>query len=83
MHLEFETTVKGGMPTTVCFEVGQPEYDVGNSKYYVEDIWLLVKGKRAEWLEKRLTATDWHALEELALEEYHESTRLKRRAHLL
>jgi hypothetical protein len=73
MYLELETTVKGGMPTTVCFEVGQPEYDVGNSKYYVDDMWLEVKGKRAEWLEKGLTAADWYALEELALEEYHAS----------
>ena len=73
MHLEFETTVKGGMPTTVCFEVGQPEYDVGIFNCYVEDIWLLVKGKRAKWLEKRLTPTEWHELENEALEEYHAS----------
>jgi hypothetical protein len=73
MHLEFETTVKGGMPTTVCFEVGQPEYDVGISSHYVEDIWLLVKGKRAKWLEERLTPTEWHELENEALEEYHAS----------
>ena len=73
MILKFETTVKEDLLITVCFEVGQPECDVGIFAPYVDDMWLEVKGKRAEWLEKRLTATEWHSLETLALEEYHES----------
>jgi hypothetical protein len=36
-----------------------------------EDIWLLVKGKRAKWLEKRLTPIEWRELENEALEEFH------------
>ena len=44
MPLSFDTTVKNGLPVTVCFEVGQPEHDVGVFTHYVEDIWLEVKG---------------------------------------
>jgi hypothetical protein len=75
MHFEynshFETTMEDDTPATVCFKVGQPERDVGIFTPYIEDIWLTVQGKRAEWLEKRLTATEWHSLEERALEEYY------------
>jgi|TARA_R110002020_G_scaffold285353_1_gene500882 hypothetical protein len=71
-YSEVETTVLNGMPITVCFEVAQPEHDVGIFTPYIEDIWLEVKGKRAEWLEKRLTSIDWKNLEEEVLELWRE-----------
>jgi hypothetical protein len=64
----FDTTVRGGMPVEVNFEVGQPEHDVGIFTPYIEDIWLEVKGKRAEWLENRLSKAEWEELEEEAIE---------------
>jgi hypothetical protein len=73
MSLSFDTTVKNGLPVTVYFEVSPPEYDVGIFSHYVEDIWLETKGKRARWLEKRLTIAEWTDLEHLALEEYYDS----------
>jgi hypothetical protein len=73
MPLSFDTTVKNGLPVTVCFEVGQPEHDVGIFTHYVEDIWLETKGKRARWLEDRLTTREWVDLEKEAIEEFHDS----------
>ena len=73
MTLSFDTTVRGGMPVEVNFEIGQPEPDVGIFTPYVEDVWLEIKGKRAIWLEKRLTSTEWAILENEAMEVWHES----------
>ena len=69
-YYSFETTVRGGMPVEVHFLVGRPEYDVGVFWPYIEDIYLEVKGKRAKWLESRLTGKDWQVLEDQALEEH-------------
>lgn len=74
MTYSFDTTVKNGLPTTVYFEVSPAEEDVGIMSPYVNDIWLETKGKRAEWLEKRLTTTEWTDLEQLAMEEYYDVT---------
>jgi hypothetical protein len=68
MKFSFDTTVLEGMPVEVHLEVGQPEHDVGIFTPYIEEIWLEVKGRRAAWLEKRLTATDWASLEDEAME---------------
>lgn len=71
MTLSFDTTVRGGMPVEVNFEIGEPEQDIGIFTHYVEDIWLEVKGKRAQWLEDRLSLVEWEKLEEEALETWH------------
>ena len=68
MKFSFDTTVLEGMPVEVHLEVGQPEHDVGIFTPYIEDIWLEVKGKRAAWLEKRLTPIEWASLEDEAME---------------
>ena len=68
----FEGTVRDGMPVTVYYEVSPPDPAVGINRSYIEDIWLEVKGNRAEWLEKRLTDTDWATLEAQAMENYYD-----------
>jgi|TARA_R110000751_G_scaffold64690_1_gene132775 hypothetical protein len=68
----FEGTVRDGMPVTVHYEVSPPEPAIGIHRSYVEDIWLEVKGKRAEWLEKRLTQSEWATLEAQAMENYYD-----------
>ena len=69
-YCSFETTVRGGMPVEIHFLVSQPEYDVGVFWPHIEDMYLEVKGKRAKWLESRLTCKDWQDLEDQALEEH-------------
>jgi hypothetical protein len=71
MTLSFDTTVRGGMPVEVNFEIGKPEHDVGIFTPYVEDVWLEVKGKRAKWLEDRLSPAEWEKLEEEVLETWY------------
>ena len=73
MTYSFDTTVKNGLPTTVYFEVSPAEEDVGIMSPYVNDIWLETKGKRARWLEDRLTTREWVDLEKEAIEEFHDS----------
>jgi hypothetical protein len=73
MISSFDTTVRGGMPVEVNFEIGQPEPDVGIFTPYVEDVWLEIKGKRAIWLEDRLSSVEWEKLEDEILEVWHES----------
>ena len=60
----FDTTVRGGMPVTVCCEFGQPDPGVGIFYPEIEDIWLEVRGRRAVWLEARLTDAEWETLHE-------------------
>tara|TARA_R100000664_G_C2650668_1_gene71452 strand:+ start:62 stop:319 length:258 start_codon:yes stop_codon:yes gene_type:complete len=54
----------------VYFLVGEPESDVGIVYPYVEDRYLEVDGKRAEWLEKKLTGFEWNHLEDKILDNY-------------
>ena len=70
-NFSFDTTVCDGMPCECFVTVEQPDPDVGIFNHYIEDIYLEVKGKRAEWLERRMTSQDWASLEEKALEEYY------------
>ena len=79
-YLSFDTTIsidlemdgnESTWPLECFFIVGQPEPDVGLSSHYIEDMYLEVRGKRAKWLERRLSFEDWNNLEEKALEEYH------------
>jgi hypothetical protein len=73
MTISFDTTIREGISVEVNFEIGQSEHNVGILTPYVEDIWLEVKGKRAAWLEKRLTSTEWATLENEAMEVWYES----------
>ena len=73
MTISFDTTLREEISVEVSFEIGQAEHDVGILTPYVEDIWLEVKGKRAMWLEKRLTSTEWAILENEAMEVWYES----------
>ena len=73
MKFSFDTTVLKGMPVEVHLEVWSPEHDVGIFTPYIEEIWLEVKGKRAAWLEKRLTPTEWASLEDEAMEVWSDS----------
>jgi len=69
----FNTTVCNEKPVEVHFQIGQPEYDVGIYTPYLEDIWLEVKGKRAKWLENRLSKNEWILLENEAMELWYDS----------
>ena len=67
-YISFDTTVRGGMPVTVQCAIHGAEKDVGIMGEFVDDIWLMVKNKRAPWLEKRLTEKEWDYLIYEALE---------------
>ena len=69
MATSFDTTVRGGMPVTVCGEFGQPDSGVGIFYSEIEDIWLEVRGHRAEWLEQRVTDKEWERLHDEAYDE--------------
>ena len=69
MGFDFETTVRGGMPVTVCCTFGQSEPDVGIFYPEITDIWLEVRGKRAVWLEERVTDAEWQQLHAEAYDE--------------
>jgi len=69
MDINFETTVRGGMPVTVCCTFGQSEPDVGIFYPEITDIWLEVRGRRAEWLEKGVTDKEWERLHAEAYDE--------------
>jgi len=62
----FDTTVRGGMPVTVCCEFGQPDPGVGIFSPEIEDIWIEVRGHRAVWLEARITDKEWERLRDEA-----------------
>ena len=68
MAIEFDTTVRSGMPVTVCYEIG-----IGEPYSWIEDLWLEVRGERAEWLERRLNDQQWGGLNEEAMENYFQS----------
>ena len=73
MSFNFCTTVRGGMPVRVWFDIGSPDPSAGLFTPFIEDLWLEVKGRRAAWLENRLTPIDWTALEDEVLEAWGES----------
>ena len=58
---EIETTVLGGLPVTVSFNIQPAEPDVGIFEPYCEDINVVaVKGKKLKWnnwVDKRLIAS--------------------------
>jgi hypothetical protein len=68
MAIEFDTTVRSGMPVTVCYEIG-----IGEPYLWIADLWLEVRGERAEWLERRLNDQQWGGLNEEAMENYFQS----------
>ena len=69
MGFDFETTVRGGMACHVVGTFGQSEPDVGIFYPEITDIWLEVRGKRAVWLEKRVTDAEWQQLHAEAYDE--------------
>ena len=73
MAIEFDTTVRHGMPVTVCYEIERASPSVGIPDPWIADLWLEVRGKRAEWLERRLNERQWGGLHEEALENHHQS----------
>ena len=70
MVIEFDTTVRSGMPVTVCYEI---EICEPYSLTWIADLWLEVRGERAEWLERRLNDQQWGGLNEEAMENYFQS----------
>jgi hypothetical protein len=68
MAIEFDTTVRSGMPVTVCYEI-----EICEPYSWIEDLWLEVRGERAEWLERRLNDQQWGGLNEEAMENYFQS----------
>ena len=70
MAIEFDTTVRSGMPVTVCYEI---EICEPYSLTWIADLWLEVRGERAEWLERRLNDQQWGGLHHEAIENYFQS----------
>jgi hypothetical protein len=68
MAIEFDTTVRSGMPVTVCYEI-----EICEPYSWIADLWLEVRGERAEWLERRLNDQQWGGLNEEAMENYFQS----------
>ena len=73
MAIEFDTTVRHGMPVTVCYEIGSASPSVGEPYLWIADIWLEIKGRRAKWLERKLNERQWAELHEEALENHYQS----------
>ena len=71
MAIEFDSTVRGGMPVTVCYEIGSASPSVGILYPWIADLWLEVRGKRAKWLEESMHEQDRSRLYEEALEKFH------------
>ena len=71
MAIEFDSTVRGGMPVTVCYEIGSASPSVGEPYLWIADLWLEVRGKRAKWLEESMNEQDRSRLYEEALEKFH------------
>ena len=71
MTTEFDSTVRGGMPVTVCYEIGSASPSVGEPYLWIADLWLEVRGKRAKWLEESMHEQDRSRLHEEALEKFH------------
>jgi len=71
MAIEFDSTVRGGMPVTVCYEIGSASPSVGEPYLWIADLWLEVRGKRAKWLEENMNEQDRSRLYEEALEKFH------------
>ena len=69
VDINFETTVRGGMPVTVCCTFRRAEPDVGIFNREIDDIWLEVRGRRAVWLEERVTDAEWQQLHAKAYDE--------------
>lgn len=68
MAYEIDTTVLGGLPVTVEFDVYPAEPDVGIFSAYVENVTIThVAGKRkknTDWIEARMTSREHDALTE-------------------
>jgi len=73
MAIEFDTTVRHGMPVTVCYEIERASPSVGIPNPWITDLWLEVRGKRAKWLERKLNERQWAELHEEALENHYQS----------
>lgn len=57
--VSFDTTVRGGFPVTVDANIYPADRSVGINRPYVDDFFLYTtKGKRAKFLEHRLTDSD-------------------------
>ena len=62
--VNFDTTILGGLPVVVGFNIAHPEPDVGFPGG-VEDMTVFsTKGKYARWAESRMTPNDWMDLED-------------------
>ena len=60
----FDTTILGGMPVVVGFNIAPPEPDIGHPGG-VEDITIFTrKGGYARWAESRLDPNGWMDLED-------------------
>lgn len=61
MAYEHETTVLGGLPVTIEYDVQGAEPDVGIMSWYVYDWWIVaINGravKKCDWLYRRIDAT--------------------------
>ena len=61
MAYEHETTVLGGLPVTIEYDVQGAEPDVGIMSSYVDDWWIVaINGravKKCDWLYRRIDAT--------------------------
>ena len=71
MAFEFDTTIRSGMPVTVCYEIERASPSVGIPDPWIADLWLEVRGKRAKWLEESMHEQDRSRLHEEALEKFH------------
>lgn len=61
MAYEHDTTVLGGLPVTIEYDVQGAEPDVGIMSSYVDDWWIVaINGravKKCDWLYRRIDAT--------------------------
>ena len=74
MRFSYSTTLHG-QSVDVSAEVNGPDPSVGIFTHYIEDIWLEINGKRAKWLEDRLSKAEQEHLEEDTLLLFHEGAR--------
>jgi len=73
-RFSYSTTIIG-RSVDVSAEIADPDPSVGIFTHYIEDIWLEIDGKRAKWLEDRLSKAQQEHLEEETLLLYHEGAR--------
>lgn len=69
MRSSAETTILGGLPVTIEFDVGRADWDVGYLGG-VENVEIIeVAGRKVrstKWIEKRMKPNDWAELYEAA-----------------